>query len=58
MEKAREKNLWESLIDTTQPAEVTRVSSLLDLVLRYQSAMSNMDMDVAMELKLSGIKKF
>ncbi len=59
LEKAREdKMLSESIADTTAPAEVGRVSSPVDLVGRYNWAMSDADLDAAKELGLTGIKKY
>ncbi len=58
-EKAREdKMLSESIADTIAPAEVPRVSSPVDLVGRYNWAMSDVDLDAAKELGLTGIKKY
>ncbi len=58
-EKAREEEmLSEGIADKTVPAEVARVSSLVDLAGRYNWAMSNADMDAAKELGLTGIKKY
>ncbi len=58
-EKAREDEmLSESITDTTAPAEVARVSSLVDLVGRYNWVMSNVDLNTAKELGLTSIKKY
>ncbi len=59
LEKAREdKMLSESIADTIVPAELARVSSHVDLVGRYNWAMSDADLDAAKELGLTGIKKY
>ncbi len=60
LEKAREEEMLslEGIADTTAPAEVTRVSSLVDLTGRYNWAMSDADLDAAKELGLTGIKKY
>ncbi len=57
--KVREDELLsESIVDTTALAEVARVSSPVDLVGRYNWAMSDADLDVAKELRLTDIKKY
>ena len=53
-----EKMLSESIADTTTPAEVARVLSLIDLAGRYNWAMSDANLDTAKELGLTGIKKY
>ena len=59
LEKAREEEmLSESIIDTTTPAEVAPVLSPVELVERYNWAMSDVDLDVAKKLGLTGIKKY
>ncbi len=56
-EKAREEEmLLEGVADTTVPAEVARVSSPVDLAVRYNWAMNVADLDAAKELGLTGIK--
>ncbi len=58
-DKAKEdKMLSESIADTTVPTKVARVSSPVDLVGRYNWAMSDADLDAAKELGLTGIKKY
>ncbi len=57
-EKAREKKLSEGPVDTTATAEVARTSSPIDLAWKYKWAMSNVDMDAAKELGLTGVKKY
>ena len=59
LEKAREeKMLLESIANITALAEVTRVSSPVDLAGRYNWVMSNADLDAAKELGLTDIKKY
>ncbi len=48
----------ESIADTTAPAEVARISSLIDLAGRYNWVMSDADLNAAKELGLTGIKKY
>ncbi len=57
LEKAREdKILSESIADMTVPAEVARVTSPVNLIGRYNWAMSDADLDVAKKLRLTSIK--
>ncbi len=58
LEKAREKKLLEGSADTTAPAKVARASSPINLAWKYRWAMSNVDMDAAKKLGLTGIKKY
>ena len=58
-EKVREeKMLLEGIENTTAPAEVALVSSLVDLTGRYNWAMSDADLDIAKKLGLISIKKY
>ncbi len=58
-EKARkEKMLSENIVNMTAPMKVARVLSLIDFAESYNWAMSDADLDVAKELKLTGIKKY
>ncbi len=57
-ESQEKKMLLEGIVDTTMPAEVAGVSSLINLVGRYNWAMSDADLDTAKELGLTGIKKY
>ena len=58
-EKAREEEiLSESIADTTTPAELARVLSFVDLAGRYNWAMSDVNLDIAKKLELTGIKKY
>ena len=50
--------LLEGIVNTTAPAEVAQVSSPIDLVKRYNWAISNANLDVVKELELIGIKKY
>lgn len=55
-EQAREnKKQSEDIIDTTAPAKVGQVLSIIDLVGRYKWIMSYTDLDAAKELGLTGI---
>ncbi len=44
--------------DTTASAEVAQASSPIDLTWKYRWAMSNVDIDVAKEQELTGVKKY
>ncbi len=57
-EKAREKKLSEGLTATTALAEVARALNPINLAWKYRWAMSNVDMDLAKELGLTGVKKY
>ncbi len=57
-EKAREKMLSEGPADTIAPVEVVRALSHIDLTWKSRWAMSNIDMDAAKELRLTGVKKY
>ena len=48
----------EGIADTTAPAEMARVSSLVDLADRYNWVISNADLDIIKELGLTSIKKY
>lgn len=59
LEKARgKKKLLEDTIDITTSAELAQVSSPVNLTSRYKQAMSNPEINVAKELRLTGIKKY
>lgn len=59
MEKAREiKKLSKDSADKTIPPKLAWVSGLVDFTLRYKWAISNADIDVDNELRLTGIKKY
>ncbi len=45
-------------VDKTVIAEVAKVSSAIDLGNKHSWAISNADMDVARDLRLTGIKKY
>ncbi len=56
-EKAREEEmLSKGIADTTAPAEVAQVLSLVDLTKRYNWAISNANLDIAKKLGLTNIK--
>ena len=58
-EKAREEEmLSKGIADTTVPAEVAQLLSLLDFARRYNWAMSNANLDEIKKLGLTGIKKY
>ena len=58
-EKARkEEILSESIANMTAPAEMAQVLSLIDFAGRYNWVMSDVDLDIAKELGLTGIKKY
>ena len=57
--KIREKGrLSESISDTTMLVELAQVSNLIDLPRKYLWAMSNINLDMAKKLRLTGIKKY
>ncbi len=59
LEKIREERMLpKGIADINALVEVARVSSLVDLDKRYNWAMSNADLDVAKELRLTGVKKY
>ena len=59
LEKAREKKmLLESIANTTAPAKVAQLLSLIDLARRYNWAMSDAELDAAKKQGLNGIKKY
>ena len=59
MEKNREREkLLRGITEITMQAEVAQALSLIDLALKYKWAMSNADLDIIRELKLTGIKKY
>ena len=57
-EKARERKLSEGPTDRPIPAEVAKVSSLIDVARKYRWAIGNIDMDTAKKLGLTGVKKY
>ena len=59
LEKTREEEmLSKNIANTTTPAEVAQVSSLVDLTGRYNWAMNDANLDLVKELGLTGIKKY
>ena len=58
-EKAREEEtLSEDITNTTVPANVAVILSLVSLTGRYNKAMSDIDLDIVKKLGLTGIKKY
>ncbi len=55
---SEEKMLWEGIAVTIAPAEVARELNPINLARRYNWAMSNADLDIVKELRLTGIKKY
>ncbi len=58
LEKAKEKKLSKDLANITVLAEVAEALSLVNLARRYMLAMNNSNLDVAKELRLTGVKKY
>ena len=58
MKTKEEEMLSDDIIDTIAPAEVTLISSLVDLAKRYNWVMSNADLNVAKKQGLTSIKKY
>ena len=57
--KARKKKtLLEDIADTTALVEVAQVSSLIDLAKGYNSAISNINLDIAKKLGLTSFKNY
>ena len=58
-ERTKEKEkLLKSIMETTALAEMAQVLSLIDLAKKYIWAISNIDIDTAKKLRLTGIKKY
>lgn len=57
-EKAKEKMLSKGPPDITALAKVAWASSSINLVWRYIWAISNIDVDAAKKLGLTGVKKY
>ena len=59
LEKAKEEEILSKCIaNMTAQAEVAQVLSLIDLLRRFNWAMSNIDLEVAKKRRLTGIKKY
>ena len=58
LEKAKEKILSEGSADIIALIEVAQASSPINLAWKYKWAMSNVDIDVAKKLGLTGFKKY
>lgn len=57
-EVRKNKRLLKSIVDIIAPVDVAQQSSPINLARRYIWIMSNTDLDVAMKLWLTGVKKY
>lgn len=58
LEKAREKKLSKSLLNTTIVVEVAQVFGPVDFGLRSRCVMSNINIDIAKKLGQTRVKKY